>query len=151
MQIPTASPVIPEFPNPHLMHTNTKLCCFSISCVQQRTLIHHLNHFLHQSSQNKVNRGECGKKQISSLLQKSEYFTRNGSLNLRTKDILTNDLLLLELLKSKVTWAECPAPAKERTENWIQLKMSLGSPVQTQPNHSCQMRWRYRAHRALLV
>lgn len=39
------------------------------------------------------------------MLQKPEYFTRNGSLDLRTKDILPNDLLLSELLKPKVIWA----------------------------------------------
>lgn len=88
---------------------------------------------------------------MNSLLQKPEHFTRNGSPNLRTKHILTNNLLLLALLKPKVIWAgECPATA--RTGNWIQLKMSLGSPVRTQPNHSCQRSCEVlRAHRALLV
>lgn len=51
---------------------------------------------------------------MNSLLQKSEDFTRNGSLNLRTKDILPNDLLLLELLKASARWAgKCPAKATE--------------------------------------
>lgn len=130
------------------MHTTQSYAVFPSSVFSREHWFIIWTTFSIKAAKTKSSKEECGKKQINSLLQKSEHFTRNGSLNLRTKDILTNDLLLLELFKPKVIWAgECPATATERTGNWIQLKMSLGSPVKTQPNHSCQMRWRSSEHR----
>lgn len=85
------------------------------------------------------------------MLQKHEYFTRNGILNLRTKDTLPNDLLLLELLKPKVIWAgECPATQSNRELDSTQNVPSKSCKDTAQPQLSGEMEI-LRAHRALLA
>lgn len=131
VQIPTESPAIPEFPNPYLMHTTQSDAVFPFS-VLSRELIHHLNHFLHQSSQNKVNKGVW--KEIDQLIA-SEAWTFHKKWQPEPEDkgqpSKGSAAVCQNTSKLQVMWAgECPSTATESSRQW--------DSNQNVPSKSCE-------------